>query len=217
MCISLNWFSGLGVPNALVLATVLVKLLRIYHIFSQSTPKKLSKKCSDSYLAVYVMLILLPLVVVHTIWTNVDPYLGLLKVTSELDIVEYEKQCASKYMMLWYVVLALYILIMFAMLFGVAIKMRNIKVSHFNDTKKVTVLVVCYFVDLIVALTCWRILYTKVNAYVAAIVLHSYCTMPAASLRTESFPTATSTRERPWQETFGGLLRNDRCMRVHVL
>ena len=101
-----------------------------------------------------------------------DPYLGLLKVTSELDIVEYEKQCASKYTMLWYVVLALYILIIFAMLFGVAIKMRNIKVSHFNDTKKVTVLVVCYFVDLIVALTCSRILYTKVNAYAAAIVLH---------------------------------------------
>ena len=172
LCISLNWFSGLGVPNALVLVTVLVKILRIYHIFSKSMPSALSKKCSDSYLALYVMLILLPLILLHTIWIKVDPYLGFIKVSSELNSILYEKQCMSNYVMLWYALLASYILTIFLILFIAAVKMRNIQISHFNDTKKVTILVICYFIDLIVGLTCWRILYTAVNAYYAAIVLH---------------------------------------------
>ena len=172
LCISLNWFSGLGVPNALMLTTVLVKILRIHHIFSKSTPSALSKKCSDTYLAVYVILILSPLIFVQTLWTILDPYLGFLKVTTELNVVRYEKQCQSNYTLLWYALLAVYILTIFLILFVTAIKMRKIRVSNFNDFRKVSLLVACYFIDLILTLTCWRVLYMKVNAYYAAIVLH---------------------------------------------
>ena len=172
LCISLNWFSGLGIPFALIFVTALVKILRIYHIFSKSTPSALSKKCSDTYLALYVVLIILPLILMHSLWTNLDPYLGFFKVSAQLDSIQYEKQCKSNYTLLWYALLAGYILTLFLILFIVAVKMKNIRISHFNDTKKVTILVSCYFVDLIMTLILWRILYTAVNAYVAAIVLH---------------------------------------------
>ena len=120
----------------------------------------------------YVILILSPLLFVQTLWTIVDPYLGFLKVTTELNVVRYEKQCQSNYTILWYALLAVYILTIFLILFVTAIKMRKIRVTNFNDSREVSLLVACYFIDLILTLTCWRVLYTKVNAYYAAIVLH---------------------------------------------
>ena len=172
LCISLNWFSGLGIPSALILVTALVKILRIYHIFSKPSATALTKRCSDTYLAIYVVLIISPVIFLHTIWTSVDPYLGFLKISAELNIIQYQKQCKSAYTMLWYSLLAIYMMIIFLILVIVAIKMRKIQKSHFKDTKKVVTLVSCYFIDLILTLACWRILYTAVNAHLAAIVLH---------------------------------------------
>ena len=65
LCISLNWFSGLGVPNALILVTSLVKILRIYYIFNKPIATELSKTCSNTYLVVYVILIMSPLIFLH--------------------------------------------------------------------------------------------------------------------------------------------------------
>ena len=172
LCISLNWFSGLGVPNALILVTSLVKTLRIYYIFNKPTATELSKTCSDTYLVIYVMLIMSPLIFLHTLWTIVDPYLGSLKTFTELNTIRYQKECKSINTMLWYSLLALYMITIFSILVIVAIRMRKIQKSHFNDTKKVIVLISCYFLDLILTLACWRALYEAVNAYLAAIVLH---------------------------------------------
>ena len=172
LCISLNWFSGLGVPTALILVTSLVKTLRIYYIFNKPIATELSKTCSDIYLVIYVILIMSPLIFLHTLWTIVDPYLGSLKTIAELNTIRYQKECKSTHTMLWYSLLAVYLITIFSILVVVAVRMRRIQKSHFNDTKKVIILVSCYFLDLILALACWRVLYAAVNAYMAAIVLH---------------------------------------------
>ena len=172
LCISLNWFSGLGIPNALILVTSLVKTLRIYYIFKKPTATELSKTCSDTYLVIYVILIMSPLIFLHTLWTSIDPYLGSLKIISELNTIQYQKECKSTHTMLWYSLLAVYTITIFSILVVVAIRMRRIQKSHFNDTKKVIILVSCYFLNLILALSIWRVLYAAVNAYMAAIVLH---------------------------------------------
>lgn len=172
LCISLNWFSGLGISSGLLLTTALVKILRIYYIFTKRSATRLSKRCSDTYLALYVLLILMPLIFIHALWTILDPYIGSLKISSELDIIQIQKQCSSKYAMLWYALLMAYMSTIFITLLVVAIKTRRIKKSHFKDTKKVTILVIFYFVDVAVTLAFWRILYTNVNAYYAAVVLH---------------------------------------------
>ena len=172
LCISLNWLSGLGVPNALILVTSLVKILRIYYIFNKPTATELSKTCSDTYLVVYVILIMSPLIFLHTLWTFLDPYLGSLKIIAELNTIRYQKECESTHTTLWHSLLAVYLITIFSILVVVAIRMRRIQKSHFNDTKKVIILVSCYLVNLILALSIWRVLYVAVNAYMAAIVLH---------------------------------------------
>ena len=172
LCISLNWFSGLGVPNALILVTSLVKIIRVYYIFNKPTVTELSKACSDTYLVIYVILIMSPLIFLHTLWTSVDPYLGFRKTFTELNSIRYQKECKSTHTTLWYSLLAVYLITIFSILVVVAIRMRRIQKSHFNDTKKVIVLVSCYFLNLILAVSIWRVLYTAVNAYMAAIVLH---------------------------------------------
>ena len=172
LCISLNWFSGLGVSSGLIMVTLLVKTFRIYHIFNKPSVLTLSKQCSDNYLTIYVTLILSPLLLIHIVWTAVDPYLGDIKISAELNEVRYQKQCKSNYTILWYALLVVYMSIIFLILIIVAFKTRKINKSHFKDTKKITMLVVCYFLDIIATLISWRILYTAVNAYLAAIVLH---------------------------------------------
>ena len=85
LCISLNWFSGLGVSSGLIMVTLLVKIFRIYHIFNKPSVSALSKQCSDTYLALYVTLILSSLLVIHIVWTVVDPYLGYIKISAEIN------------------------------------------------------------------------------------------------------------------------------------
>lgn len=174
LCISLNWFSGLGISWTLIFVTALIKNLRVYCIFNYNTNRgsRLTKACTDSYLAVYVALMSSPLILVHIVWTNVDPYLGILQVTAQPDSIRIQKQCKSNYTILWYALLASYITTILFILLVVAYKARKIKKSNFNDTKKVTIFVLSCFVILILCLTSWRILYTAVNAYYAAIVLH---------------------------------------------
>ena len=66
ICGVLPWIRGLGVSTSLIIATLLVKLARVCHIFNRMTPKPLGKKSSDLFLAGYVLLILSPLIVILT-------------------------------------------------------------------------------------------------------------------------------------------------------
>jgi hypothetical protein len=122
--------------------------------------------------SVWLTLITSPMIFLHTLWTIVDPYLGFLKISAELNTVHHQKECRSNYTMLWYSLLAVYMITIFHILVVVAVRMRRIQKSHFKYTKKVIILVSCYFLDLIFTLSCWRVLYTTVSVYLAAIVLH---------------------------------------------
>ena len=172
LCFSLHLLSGLGIPSALILATIAVKMLRIYHIFNKHSPTKLSRACSDSFLLMYVMLILSPMILVYIIWAFVDTYTGFLQHSANLDSIVVEKGCTSAYLTVWQAILVLYIVILFLILLSLAIMMRNIQHEHFKDTKKVNVLVLCLFLDLFLTLVIWRVLYTIVKIHIADILLH---------------------------------------------
>ena len=74
ICWILPWISALGISIALIIATILVKLARVYFIFNKVTAKPLGKQSSDIVLAGYVFLILLPMIVILMIWMIVDRY-----------------------------------------------------------------------------------------------------------------------------------------------
>jgi cytochrome bd-type quinol oxidase subunit 2 len=172
LCFSLHLLSGLGIPSALILATIAVKMLRIYHIFTKHSPTKLSRAWSDAFLLIYVVLILSPMILVYTIWAFVDPYTGFLQHFTNLNVIIIEKGCTSAYLTVWQAILVLYIVILFLTLLILAIMMRKIQHAHFKDTKKVNILILCLFLDLFLTLVIWRVLYTIVKIHIADILLH---------------------------------------------
>lgn len=172
LCFSLHLLSGLGIPSALILATLAIKMLRIYYIFTKHSPKKLSRAWSDLFLLLYVILILSPMVLVYTIWAFVDPYTGFLQHLTDLNFIVVEKGCTSAHLTIWQAILVLYIVTLFLILLVLAILMRNIQHTHFKDTKKVNILVLCLFLDLFLTLVTWRVLYAIVKIHIADILLH---------------------------------------------
>ena len=174
LCFALHLFSGLGIPSALILATVAVKMIRVYYIFNKQTPKKLSQKCSDFFLFLYVMLMLTPMLLVYIIWTLLDPYTGFYQHIdlADLDMTVVQKGCTSAHLTLWQSILVLYTVSLFFMLLILALMMRKIQHKHFKDTKKVNILIICLFLDLFLTLVTWRVLYGIVKVHVADILLH---------------------------------------------
>ena len=155
------------------LATIAVKMLRIYHIFTEDSLKRLGRAWSDAFLLMYVMLILSPMLLVYIIWAFVDPYKGVLRYFTNLDIIIVEKSCTSAYQTVWQAILALYTAILFLILLVLAIMMWKIQYEDFKDTKKISILVLCLFLDLVLTVSMWRVLDTIiVKAYLVDIVLH---------------------------------------------
>lgn len=73
MCTLRTFLNGVGFPIALILSTLLVKLLRVYRLFSLKT--RVSKfTTSNLALAGYVLLLTSPNAFISLLWATVDPY-----------------------------------------------------------------------------------------------------------------------------------------------
>ena len=139
MCISLIWLNGIAYPT-LILSTLLVKLLRVYRLFSLQT--RVSKlTTSNLALAVYVLLMTSPNALVSLLWTATDPFISadsfLIRNGFSYNT---EPMCTSKNTLKWLLVQLIYTLILSLFLIAVAISTRKIKFQDFKDTKKVSVL-----------------------------------------------------------------------------
>ena len=139
LCIFRLWLSVVGIPLPLMLAVLLLKMLRIYHIFN-SEKVRLSHYCSDLSLAVFILLILSPIVLVHLVWVIVDRYQINVKYKIENGFNHIDKSCGSKYQFVWFGILCIYMQILYFALAIVAVITRKVRLEHFKDTKKVYVL-----------------------------------------------------------------------------
>ena len=98
LCQLLSWFSIIGIPASVILATLLIKMVRIYAIFLKLFSYK--KKFYSNYaLLIYIALIVSPNVVILILWSSIDP-LSNTKVTiptiSKLYVFE---RCLSKHIL----------------------------------------------------------------------------------------------------------------------
>ena len=109
VCNLLLWLSGPGISLSLMLATLLVKMLRVYHIFNH-VKLCLGRYCSDLSLAGYVLLILAPNVLVNLIWTFTDRYHVILEYRTQNGFTDIKLDCSSKYVNIWFGVLCTYLL-----------------------------------------------------------------------------------------------------------
>ena len=101
LCMVQIWLSGTGLSLPLILATVLVKMLRVYRIFTAFKILKQSILTSDSALLVYTILILLPNIVLMILWTAVDPYHRVDNFIEHPSFIRIEINCQCDYKFIW--------------------------------------------------------------------------------------------------------------------
>ena len=103
ICMWLAWFCGLGLPFPLILGTLLLKMLRVYIVFSHPifNPYSFRKKlCSDGALFIFVLLLSSPTILVLTAWTVLDPFSKQrLMLPHEQG---YYDRCLSNHTALWF-------------------------------------------------------------------------------------------------------------------
>ena len=148
ICLGLLWSGLTGISLTLILATLLVKMLRVYHIFNHFG--KVGKMYSDIALLFYVFLLILPNIIIHTIWSIIDPYSADTVIIEYRSYTEVEQRCYSKQILLWFCILYLNIEGLVLALIVVAVKTRKIRRENFKDTKKVNAFI---FILLIVIYT----------------------------------------------------------------
>ena len=159
LCLSLLWLSGPGISLPIMLATLLVKMLRIYHIF-HNTKLRLSYYCSDLALALYVLLILLPDILIHSIWVFIDRYQIHFEYQAQGVYIHLEKVCTSKYQVQLFGIVTIYLLTLILALAIVAVITRKIRLQHFKDTKKVNILLFILCIGIVVVYSYWLLLQT---------------------------------------------------------
>lgn len=109
-CNIIAWLSILGISPSLILATLFVKMLRVYSIFVD--PFSYRKKFYSNYaLLLYITLIVSPNVLVLLLWSTIDPLNSHeIEIPTKSEIVIIEIDCLSNHTLIWLVILVLYML-----------------------------------------------------------------------------------------------------------
>ena len=155
-----------------MLAILLVKMMRVYHIFN-SVQLRLGRNCSDLSLASYVLLILVPDILVNLIWIFTDQYEIKVEYRLQNGVIYIEKVCRSKYQIVWFGILTVYLLVLIFALAVIAVVTRKVRLQHFKDTKKVNILLFILCFGFIICLSYWLLLQSlKTKRYIATLPLH---------------------------------------------
>lgn len=137
-CLVRIWLHGVGIPSVLIFATLMVKMARVYYIFSSPANLRFS---SNAALCFYVLIIMIPTVVVLSLWTVDAATSGKLASTANTETTKGLVRCISQNSFIWVCILFVYFIILVSLLIFVAVATRKVRYSNFKDTKKVNVLI----------------------------------------------------------------------------
>ncbi len=133
-CNFLAWLGGTSIPFSLILATIFVKMLRIYAIFQD--PFSIKKKLfSDHFLFLYICLIISPTIIILIFWSATDPLVNYDIVLERKDHITVLEYCLSINTLLWLVLLLVYISILMVAVVIIGVKTSKIRYKNFQDTK----------------------------------------------------------------------------------
>ena len=166
MCCLEIWLGSTGLN--LILTTVLLKLARIYRIFTYFG--KTGKIWSDVSLLLITLMICLPVNLYLILWFSIEtPQRRLTEdrntITTNttagsvrLTIVTKTTMCYSENFNVWLTILFMpSILLLIAVIFF-AVLTRKINRANFKDTKKITAYVAVIFLTIVVSLPSWKLL-----------------------------------------------------------
>lgn len=145
VCFIRVWLNALGLPIALILSTLLVKLLRVYRIFNRYS--KMGKHSFRNLtLAGMALLLTSPNAVICLLWSTADPYMSEVSLSVVAAQPILTEHCVSTNAIQWLVGLMIYDSVLSVVLVVLAILTRKIRYKDFKDTKKVNIL--CFVVVL---------------------------------------------------------------------
>lgn len=131
-CHFIAWLGGTGIPFPLILATILVKMLRIFAIVQK--PLSYKKNFFTSYtLLLYICILLSPTILILTLWSSIDPLVIIevsIPVKRGQQIIEI---CLSTHTTVWLILPYVYAAILIAAVVIVGIKTSSVRYKHFQD------------------------------------------------------------------------------------
>ena len=136
----------MGTSLPAILGTILVKMLRTYHIFTVFKTLKQSAKCKDFALIIYVVLIVQPIILLQTLWTAIDPYHLIVNFIEHPGFTWIDVGCYGHYTHIWMSLECTYNILLSAAVIIIAIKSRKIQRTEFKDTKKVILFIFIFFI-----------------------------------------------------------------------
>ena len=154
LCMVLVWLNGTGMSMPLILAAILVKMVRVYRIFTQHRILKPKIYTSTYAHVLYAILLVSPNIIILLLWTFIDPY----RLThSEFST---EEQCQSRHTTVWSSMLVAYICLLSLTVVVVAIKSRKIRLKLFKDSKEVNIFIFLIIIVGMNTFVYWRIFQT---------------------------------------------------------
>ena len=133
-CHLFSWLCLTGIPFLLIMATLFVKMLRVYIVFSD--PFSFKKKLfSDHFLLLYIVLFVSPNFLVLMIWSSSDPLAFTFIKKPQKNALLIITRCISEHTIKWVVVLLFYVIVFSFALVCLALKTSKIRYQYFNDTK----------------------------------------------------------------------------------
>ena len=157
-CMTLIWLSGIGLSLPLIFATILVKMLRVYRIFTAFKNLRQCVHLSDCALFFYTIFIMSPNIILLVLWTVIDPRYRVDSFIEHPGYIETEMTCHSNYENIWFALGFVYVFLLSAALIAVAVKSRNIRLAQFKDTKKVNLLIFLLYIVGLCTFSYWRLL-----------------------------------------------------------
>ena len=167
----------------LMLATMLVKVCRIYHIFHHfSTIKRV---CSDTRLLLLIASIVLGKIAILSVWTVVDRYrvreTEIYRSHTIPPHFEVVGVCYSQYYPIWATVSLSYTATLGAVLAILAFKVRKIHRGNFKDTNKINATLAIALISVTVILTVWWVFRIENNSMGIMVLFPSlYLIIPAS-------------------------------------
>ncbi len=159
LCYLKIWASSIGME--LILSILLLKLLRIYHIFHAKQMIMMSDYWEDKYLVIYALLICAGKVLLLILWNTITP------ISSEVTREYMSTGSRSPYYWTtthcvtsarWSAFILLYSGVLLFMVVVLAIETRHIKNDPYKDTKKVNAFIFFIVIILTISIPLWIIL-----------------------------------------------------------
>jgi hypothetical protein len=157
ICNTLVILSGVGIPCVLILASLFVKMARVYAIFVNPLSYK-QRFFSNTFLFLYISLIVFPTLLILIIWMALDAFKNLSSRFPQRSHEVIIERCDADHVVTWIGLLLVYTVSVIIALAILAFKSSKIRYKNFQDTKATNAFTFLTIITIILGVMYWLFL-----------------------------------------------------------